>query len=76
MYSLDVHPQAKGGKRRRLCEAKPMALLIAQAGGALNAEHARILGLMPAGLHQGARLIQGARNALERLAADHAALGC
>lgn len=72
MYPKDNKDLAKPGRLRLLYEANPMAMLVEQAGGAASTGRARILEVMPDGLHQRIPVILGSRQEVERVARYHA----
>ncbi|UCV15725.1 class 1 fructose-bisphosphatase [Quatrionicoccus australiensis] len=72
MYPKDNKDPAKPGRLRLLYEANPMAMLVEQAGGAASTGRARILEVMPDGLHQRIPVILGSRHEVERVARYHA----
>jgi len=48
-------------------EAKPMALIVEQAGGAATDGRTPILDIQPQGLHQRVAVILGSRNEVDRV---------
>jgi fructose-1,6-bisphosphatase I len=60
----ESHPQ---GKLRLLYEARPMAMLIEQAGGLALSGTTRILDLIPTDLHQRCEVTLGSRPEVERV---------
>jgi fructose-1,6-bisphosphatase I / sedoheptulose-1,7-bisphosphatase len=71
MYPKDSKDPDKAGRLRLLYEANPMAYLVEQAGGAASTGRARILEVVPQGLHQRAPLILGSKQEVERIARYH-----
>jgi len=71
MYPKDSKDPAKAGRLRLLYEANPMAFLVEQAGGAASIGRARILEVLPVGLHQRVPVILGSKEEVERIARYH-----
>lgn len=71
MYPGDSRDPARPGRLRLLYEASPMAMLVEQAGGMAVTGSARILDVVPSGLHQRVPVILGSRNEVERIAGYH-----
>ncbi|MDE1922117.1 MAG: class 1 fructose-bisphosphatase [Gammaproteobacteria bacterium] len=72
MYPRDTKDPQRPGRLRLLYEANPMAMLIEQAGGAASTGRARVLDLVPDGLHQRVPLVLGCRQEVERIERYHA----
>lgn len=62
IYPWDRKDPGKPGKLRLLYEANPMSFLIEQAGGAATDGRARLLDIVPNGLHQRVPVFLGSRN--------------
>ena len=71
MYPRDSKDPQKPGRLRLLYEANPMAMLIEQAGGAASTGRARMLDVVPAGLHQRVPLVLGCRREVELIERYH-----
>ena len=73
MYPLDSETVDKGGRLRLLYEANPMAMLVEAAGGRSTTGRARILDLLPTGIHQRVPVILGSAEEVARVEAWYAA---
>jgi len=71
MYPKDTGDPSKPGRLRLLYEANPMSLLVEQAGGRATTGHERVLGVMPAALHQRVPVILGSRHEVDRIDRYH-----
>jgi fructose-1,6-bisphosphatase len=71
MYPKDTKDPGKPGRLRLLYEANPISLLIEQAGGRATTGRERVLGVMPASLHQRVPVILGSRNEVDRIDRYH-----
>ncbi len=71
LYPRDSKDPARPGRLRLLYEANPVAFLIEQAGGAASTGRARVLDVVPSGLHQRIPLIFGATEEVERIDLYH-----
>jgi fructose-1,6-bisphosphatase I/sedoheptulose-1,7-bisphosphatase len=71
MYPKDTKDPGKPGRLRLLYEANPISLLIEQAGGCATTGRERVLGVMPAALHQRVPVILGSRHEVERIDRYH-----
>ncbi len=71
MYPKDTKDPGKPGRLRLLYEANPISLLIEQAGGRATTGRERVLGVMPASLHQRVPVILGSRNEVDRIGRYH-----
>jgi len=69
MYPRDArYPE---GRLRLMYEAKPMAFIVEQAGGAATDGRSRILDLQPKTLHQRVAVVLGSKNEVELVARYH-----
>jgi fructose-1,6-bisphosphatase len=71
MYPKDTRDPQRPGRLRLLYEANPMAMIIEQGGGVASTGHERILGLVPAHIHQRVPVILGSRMEVERIDRYH-----
>jgi fructose-1,6-bisphosphatase I/sedoheptulose-1,7-bisphosphatase len=71
LYPRDTKDPAKQGRLRLLYEANPVAFIIEQAGGLASTGSARVLDIVPEGLHQRIAFIFGAREEVERIEQYH-----
>ena len=71
LYPKDNKDPAKAGRLRLLYEANPMAYLVEQAGGAASTGRARMLEIVPEGLHQRVPVILGSKQEVELVARYH-----
>jgi len=71
MYPRDGKLPARAGRLRLLYEARPMALIVEQAGGAASTGRGRLLDVDVTELHQRVPVILGSRSEVERLARYH-----
>jgi fructose-1,6-bisphosphatase I/sedoheptulose-1,7-bisphosphatase/fructose-1,6-bisphosphatase I len=71
MYPRDAKLPARAGRLRLLYEARPMAMLVEQAGGAASTGRGRLLDVAAVELHQRVPVILGSRAEVERLARYH-----
>jgi len=69
MYPRDA--RYKDGRLRLMYEAKPMAFIVEQAGGAATDGRTRILDLQPKTLHQRVAVVLGSKNEVELVARYH-----
>jgi fructose-1,6-bisphosphatase I len=69
MYPRDArYPE---GRLRLMYEAKPMAFIVEQAGGAATDGRTRILDLQPKTLHQRVAVVLGSKNEVDLVARYH-----
>jgi len=71
IYPWDRKDPSKPGKLRLMYEANPMSLLVEQAGGASTDGRARILDIVPGGLHQRVPVFLGSRREVEEATRYH-----
>jgi fructose-1,6-bisphosphatase I/sedoheptulose-1,7-bisphosphatase/fructose-1,6-bisphosphatase I len=71
MYPRDTKLPARAGRLRLLYEARPMAMIVEQAGGAASTGRERLLAVAPGELHERVPVILGSRAEVERLAGYH-----
>ena len=71
MYPRDSKDPVRPGRLRLMYEANPMSMLVEQAGGAASTGRERILGVVPAELHQRIPVILGSRQEVERIERYH-----
>ena len=69
MYPRDA--RYKDGRLRLMYEAKPMAFIVEQAGGAATDGRTRILDLQPKTLHQRVAVVLGSKNEVDLVARYH-----
>lgn len=72
MYPRDMRDPSKPGRLRLMYEAKPMALIIEQAGGMASTGRERLLELLPNHIHQRVPVVLGSRDEVERILSYHA----
>ena len=72
MYPKDTRDPSKPGRLRLLYEANPISMLVEQAGGSATTGRERVLGVMPASLHQRVPVILGSRDEVARIDRYHA----
>jgi fructose-1,6-bisphosphatase I/sedoheptulose-1,7-bisphosphatase len=72
LYPRDARQPPAAGRLRLLYEINPIAFIVEQAGGLATNGSARLLELVPTGIHQRAGCIFGAREEVERLVRYHA----
>ena len=72
LYPLDSETVDKGGRLRLLYEANPMALIVEAAGGGSTTGRAKILELLPTGIHQRVPVILGSAEEVARVEAWYA----
>ena len=71
IYPWDRKDPSKPGKLRLMYEANPMSLLVEQAGGASTNGRARILDIIPGGLHQREPVFLGSKREVEEATRYH-----
>jgi fructose-1,6-bisphosphatase I/sedoheptulose-1,7-bisphosphatase len=71
LYPRDTKDAAKPGRLRLLYEAGPIAFLIEQAGGVASTGRARVLDVIPTGLHQRVPLIFGSADEVKLIENYH-----
>jgi fructose-1,6-bisphosphatase I/sedoheptulose-1,7-bisphosphatase/fructose-1,6-bisphosphatase I len=71
LYPRDSKVPARAGRLRLLYEARPMAMLVEQAGGAASTGRERLLDVPAEELHQRVPVILGSRLEVERIARLH-----
>jgi fructose-1,6-bisphosphatase I/sedoheptulose-1,7-bisphosphatase/fructose-1,6-bisphosphatase I len=71
MYPRDAKLPARAGRLRILYEARPMAMIVEQAGGAASTGRERLLDVAATELHQRVPVILGSRAEVDRLARYH-----
>jgi fructose-1,6-bisphosphatase len=71
MYPRDTKTPARAGRLRLLYEARPMAMLVEQAGGVASTGRERLLEVRPGELHQRVPVILGSRAEVERIVHYH-----
>lgn len=72
VYPRDMRDPLKPGRLRLMYEAKPMALVIEQAGGMASTGRERLLELLPNHIHQRVPVVLGSRDEVERILSYHA----
>jgi fructose-1,6-bisphosphatase I len=65
IYPWDKKDPSKPGKLRLMYEANPMSFLVEQAGGASTTGRARIMDVIPSGLHQRVPVFLGSKKEVE-----------
>jgi fructose-1,6-bisphosphatase len=71
MYPKDTKDPNKPGRLRLLYEANPISMLVEQAGGRATTGRERVLGVMPAALHERVPVILGSRHEVDRIDRYH-----
>jgi fructose-1,6-bisphosphatase len=71
MYPRDTKTPARAGRLRLLYEARPMAMLVEQAGGAASTGRERLLDVAPSELHQRVPVVLGSRAEVVRYHREH-----
>ncbi|MGA1553308.1 MAG: class 1 fructose-bisphosphatase, partial [Burkholderiaceae bacterium] len=72
MYPRDTRDPSKPGRLRLMYEAKPMAMIIEQAGGLASTGRERLLELVPNNIHQRVPVVLGSKDEVERICEYHA----
>jgi fructose-1,6-bisphosphatase len=71
MYPRDTKTPTRAGRLRLLYEARPMAMIVEQAGGVASTGRQRLLEVLPGELHQRVPVILGSRAEVERIVRYH-----
>lgn len=72
MYPRDSRDPSKPGRLRLMYEAKPMAMVLEQAGGLASTGRGRLLGVQPEHIHQRVPVILGSKKEVELICQYHA----
>jgi fructose-1,6-bisphosphatase len=71
LYPRDTKVPGRAGRLRLLYEARPMAMIVEQAGGAASTGRERLLEVVPTELHQRVPVVLGSRAEVERIVRYH-----
>jgi fructose-1,6-bisphosphatase len=71
LYPRDTKVPVRAGRLRLLYEARPMAMIVEQAGGAASTGRERLLEVAPTELHQRVPVVLGSRAEVERIVRYH-----